>query len=153
MKYILLIFFCFTFFKVSAQKNVNNIDSVYYLLDTTSTPIRERMWDVGIESRYKYFTIKCPCLKYGNEPTFIYNINDPGEKRTESYILKLNTVSLSKLIDLAKKTTDLTAHTLYIFYLVEKNSNSEYSIHKTRLLTPRKPQVSIDYEDIPNKEK
>lgn len=149
MRYFLIIFFCFSLCKASAQKAVSNIDTVYYLLDTASTPSRDRMWDIGVESSYKFFTIKCPCLKYNSEPTFIYNLKEPGQKISNNSVSKFNTVGLSSLIAFAKKTTDLTAQTLYIFYLIEKNNTNEYTIHKMRLLAPRKRAASIDYENIP----
>lgn len=150
MKYILSILLCCTFLTASAQKTVKNIDTIYYLLDTANTSLKDRMWDIGIESKYKYYTIKCPCLNYGNEPTFVYDVKNQGEKHDNDFVLNLRTISLSMLIDLAKKATDMTAQTLYIFYLIEKN-NSEYRIRKVRLLTPRKHDASIDYENVPEK--
>lgn len=148
MKYFLIIFLCFTLSKASAQKAAGNIDTVYYLLDTAGTSLKDRMWDIDVESQYKYFTIKCPCLKYNSEPTFIYNLKEPGKKIDSKLISKFSTVSLSSLIDLAKKTTDQTAQTLYIFYIIEKDNSNDYTAHKTRLVTPRKRQASIDYENI-----
>lgn len=132
----------------SAQKAVSNIDTVYYLLDTAKTPLKDRMWDIGVESRYKYYTIQCPCLKFNNSPTFVYNLKEGGTKISGDQIARFAFVSLPSLIERAKVTTDLTATTLYIFYIVEKNRENEYISHKMSLLTPRKPVTIIDYENI-----
>ncbi|PWK75299.1 hypothetical protein LX99_03792 [Mucilaginibacter oryzae] len=150
MKYLLIIFLCLNILGAYAQKRINNIDSIYYLVDTANTPLKDRMWDIGIESQYKYLTIKCPCLKFNIEPTFIYKLKDPGQKINDGYFSKLKIVSLAKLIELTKKTTDLTAQTLYIFYIIEKDANGGYIYHKTRLIQPRKKEVSIEYENIPS---
>jgi hypothetical protein len=151
MKYCFLVILCLSSYIGSAQKvRINNIDSIYYYMDTVNTPVKERMWDAGIESTYQYFTIKCPCLKYNAEPTFIYKINDPGQTISKNTFDNLNTVNLVKLISLAKQTTDMTATTLYIYFFIEKKVNSEYITHKVRLITPRKPEVLIDYEIIPS---
>ncbi|QEM13234.1 hypothetical protein [Mucilaginibacter rubeus] len=141
MKAILIICLCFTFFTTYAQKGVNNIDTVNYLLDTANTPLNDRMWDIGIESKYKYYTIKCPCLKFNNYPTFLFDVKEQGRKINKDQITKIKFISLGSLIDLAKTTTDLTAQTLYIFYIVEKTKREGYISHKVRLVTPRQPIV------------
>lgn len=148
MKYFFSIILFFSFFGAYAQKaRINNIDSIYYFVDTANTPIKERMMDIGIESTYQYFTILCPCLRYNAYPTFTYKRNDLGQTIDKTVFDKLITVSLTKLINLAKQTTDLTATTLYIYFFIEKKNNS-YAIHKTRLIQPRKPEVIQDYEKI-----
>jgi len=148
MKYFFTIILSFSLYTACAQKATNNIDSIYYFLDTANTPVKEQMWDVGIESKYKYFTIKCPCLKYNSEPTFVYDLKNIGQRIDRNSFDKINTKSLATLITLAKQTSDLTAETLYVYFLIEKSGNN-YDIHKVRLLTPRKRETSIDYENIP----
>jgi len=148
MKYFLIVILWLNIYSASAQKVANNIDTVYYLLDTTNTTPKDRMWDVGIESQYKYFTVKCPCLKYNSEPTFVYNLKDSGQSVSNASLSKIRMVSLPTLIDFAKKTTDLTAQTLCVFYIVEIGKDHEYIVHKTRLLTPRKREASVDFENV-----
>jgi len=144
---IILMLFCAAY-SASAQKAISNIDTVYYLLDTTKTPLKDRMWDIGIEERYKYYTIQCPCLKFNNSPTFVYNLKEGGTKMSGDQIARLSFVSLSSLIERAKAATDLTATTLYIFYIIEKNAENEYISHKMSLLPPRQPVKYIDYDNI-----
>jgi hypothetical protein len=149
MKYYFSIILCISFYTARAQKaRINNIDSIYYFVDTAKIPIKERMMDIGIESTYQYFTIMCPCLKYNTNPTFIYKIKDSGQTIDKAAFDKLNTVTLIKLINLAKQTADLTATTLYIYFFIEKNNDDKYIIHKTKLVTPRKPEIIQDYENI-----
>jgi hypothetical protein len=149
MKYFFSIILSIGFYTAFAQKaRINSIDSIYYFVDTIKTPAKERILEIGIESPYQYFTIKCPCLKYNAEPTFVYKLTDSGGKIDKSAFDKLNTVSLVKLINLAKQTADLTATTLYIYFFVEKKSNNEFVIHKARLVMPRKPEVIIDYQKV-----
>ena len=132
---------CFSFYTANAQKAaINNIDSIYYFIDTAKTPINDRMWDIGIESSYQYFSIKCQCLKYGAEPIFVYKTKDPGQTIDKKAFRNLETVSLLKLINLAKQTADLTATTLYIYFFIEKKNKKDYTIHKVRLIIPQKPR-------------
>jgi len=150
MKYRLSIILCFCCYIACAQKTVsNNIDSIYYLIDASKTPVKERMLDIGVESTYQYFTIKCPCLKYNAEPTFVYKIKDAGQTINRDDFDKLKTVSLRTLINLAKQTVDLTATTLYVYFFIEKKEDDIYIVHKVRLITPRKREVIMDYETIP----
>ncbi|GGB27640.1 MULTISPECIES: hypothetical protein [Mucilaginibacter] len=142
-----LILFCVAL-SASAQKAVSNIDTIYYLLDTANTPVKDRMWDIGVESQYKYYAIQCPCLKFNNYPTFVFNVKDPGRKISGDQITAFNFVSLSSLIERAKKTSDLTAQTLYVFYIVEKSDANEYVSHKIRLLPTRQQVTTIDKENI-----
>lgn len=149
MKYCLAIILCFGFYKSSAQKAISNIDSVYYLADTTKTPFKDRMLDVGVESDFKYFTLKCPCLKYNAEPTFIYKIKDTGQQIDGNAFKMIKTRSLPTLISLAKQTSDLTTTVLHVYFFIERNEENSYIIHKVRLLTPKKPSMVIDYQNIP----
>jgi hypothetical protein len=149
MKYCFSIILCLNFYAAFAQKAVvHNIDSVYYLIDTANSSVKDRMWDIGVESTSKYFTIECPCLKYNAKPTFIYRIKEPAQIINKNAFEKLNIRSLAMLINYAKQTTDLTATELYIYFFIEKNNDNEYVMHKVRLMAPRKQQVIIDYENI-----
>jgi len=64
-----LILLCLSFCKTYAQ-NSGKKDTIYYLLDTLSTPPLERMIKTEASKDIKFYTIKCPCLKDNVEPAF-----------------------------------------------------------------------------------
>lgn len=135
-KTCLIVALCFSFMITRAQKVVNNMDSVYYYVDAASTPVKDRMWEVGTESKVKYFAIKCPCLKDNAWPNFIYRLSDQGEKIDKNQFGKINMRDLPTLIRLAKEDNNLTATTLHIYFFIEKSNDNEYIVHKTKLYIP-----------------
>jgi hypothetical protein len=133
-----------------AQKaSSNNIDTVYYFIDTAGTPLKDRMWEVGIESNIKYFTSRCPCLKNNQGITFFYRLKNSGKKIDKNAFNNINTIDLASLLSFGKKATDLTATTLYVYFFIEKNSDKEFVIHEAKIYRPREGMKIIDYENIP----
>jgi len=125
---------------VHAQK----IDSVYYLLDTAKTPIRDRMWEIGIEVPFKYYTVLCPCLKYNNQLTFAHKIGETGKMYKNINLMRLTT--LPDLISKAKKHVD-NGFNGYTFFLIE-HSGKSYVVYKVGIVPPKDNKPSIDYENI-----
>lgn len=68
----------------TAQNRIRPIDTIYYLVDTTQVPIKDRMMITGTEKFYdsyrnseytiKYFRFKLKILPYGYYPTFTYRL-------------------------------------------------------------------------------
>src|SRR5580704_19166651 len=96
-KFTLLFLFLYSF-NAFAQ-NLRKIDSVYYLVDTTKTSLNDRMWDIGFEGKFKYYTILCPCLQNDRQPTFFYRVNFEGQIIAHEIDLKpMRSISLADLI-------------------------------------------------------
>src|ERR1700749_3113708 len=74
LEYYFSIILCFSFYATHAQKViVNDTRALYYLVDTAKTSVGDRMWNINTgDSMFKYYTIKCPCLRNDGEPTFYY---------------------------------------------------------------------------------
>ena len=140
-KYIMFLVLIFSFLKTNAQETIKR-DTIYYLLDTTQTPKKDRMWDIFVESKIKCFIIKCPCLQYNSNPTFTYKITDAINIISKKEIKDINTVDISTLIEIAKGNLG-KLHTYPVIIFIEKH-NKSYIIHKVRLQTPIKPIVIID---------
>jgi len=137
-KYALCVFLSTLLLKVCAQQN-KKIDSIYYLVDTLNTPVSDRMWDIQIENvaMCKLFTIRCPCLKNGGSPTFLYSIEhiDNGVIIKKSDLSKIARISLSDLITEAKKIDDNHQRYDYKFFFIEPDGR-KYIIHNVNFENP-----------------
>lgn len=142
MKKIALIILILGSYRSYAQHAVN-MNAIYYLIDTTHTLINDRMWDIHEEApSIKTYTIKCPCLQYNNEPTFIYNIGQTETRTiTRTDVRSVKLIPLYDLILKAKEATNVNFKGHYEFYLIEPYGKG-YIIHKVRLLPALKPQTS-----------
>ena len=111
-----------------------------------------QMWDIHDEyPSLKMYTIKCPCLKYDQEPSFVYDDtgDNKGIKINEKQLKALKPVSLAALILKAKQFTSADFKGKYAIFLVEP-AGSSYIFHQVRLLNPTKPRENtVDYENIP----
>ena len=58
-----------------AQK-LKKPDTIYYFVDILHTPVADRMINIEHSHDYAWYTIKCPCLKYGNMPLFRSNVTN-----------------------------------------------------------------------------
>lgn len=133
------IFLFFTLYSLTSLcQTGDKKNSIYYLIDTTRTPIKDRMWDIHTEyPSIKTYNIKCPCLQYDSEPMFIYNI-----AQAESIIITKTTLKTIKLISLpelilyAKTYANPDLREAYEFYFIEPNGK-KYIIHKVRLIKPK----------------
>jgi len=128
-------------------------DSVYYLIDTARTPRNDRLWDIHEEyPTIMLYTIKCPCLAFGNRPTFVDNLElktDEMISTEEFKAIKLTT--MASLIEKAKRASiDQKARNNCSFFIIERRGGN-YVVHKVRLLNPTKPaQTNIDYMTVPS---
>jgi len=144
-----LVFLFFCSLSATAQKRPG-IDSIYYLIDTAKVPANARMWDIYEEyPSFKVYVIKCPCLQYDKEPSFIYDINKiKGQTISKKELKDFKFINLVALILKVKQFTERGFKGEYAIFLVEP-TGKKYILHQVRLLKPTKSrEVSIDYENI-----
>jgi hypothetical protein len=149
MKKLFFIIVFLNTFTAFSQKS-SKIDSTYYLIDTAKIPANARMWEIHEEyTSFKEFVIQCPCLRYNQQPSFIYDEKAPTSGLISKKELdKLKLVNLTTLIAKAKKFTDMGYTGKYFIGFIEPRGK-EYIFHEVRLLNPVKPRnPSIDYENI-----
>jgi len=150
MKYYFLIILCFSLYVSRAQKStINNNNSLYYFIDTVSTPVKDGMWQIGIEGPFKYYSVKCPCLEYNQQPTFLYNyIKSPeGKVISKDELRRLKFISLPNLITLVKNVDYKGFKNKYAIFFIEPLGKG-FSCKRVFFSPPRKPQINIDYEII-----
>jgi len=141
-----ILFFCAV---TGAAYAGGKIDSVYYLLDTTKTPVNDRMWDIHEENPIlKFYVINCNCIRYDYEPSFVYDISSTKcEIINKKRLRAIKLVSLSKLIEQAKEfLTDRTQGSRQSFFLIEP-AGKKYAIHQVRVL-PYKTGKIVDFENV-----
>lgn len=142
MCYKKLIFFLFIFSSTrSIGQSGQKIDSVYYLLDTTKTPFRERMWRIYNESGVtnKYYEIQCPCLHNNGKPTFIYAGEINPRFISKSYLQTIKLSDLPELIIKAKQFLDSNKNN-DAFFFVEPLKKG-YIINRLIPFNPLTPPV------------
>jgi len=144
---LFVFFFLIAGLHSKAQINKPVKDSIYYQLDTAKTPLKDRMWEIGEEGMFKYYTYQCNCLKFGSPPTLIYNLNNPYETLTKSEFKRKRLISLVALVKLLSENEGYSFNHKHILYIMEP-LNKQMVMHQVRLIAPRKSEPSIDYEII-----
>lgn len=136
----LLFFVLFNAKNATAQKEKKQKDTVYYLLDTTSVPINDRMFEISEEAGKKVYVLQCRCYPWEMNPVFFSRPHKDGDTRYISTIdfQRLKKITLVRLIDIAfeygKDKIDKTD-----FYFIEP-SEDKFKVMKTYLLQSRKPR-------------
>lgn len=140
MKKLILLFFIFISIDSIAQNGLK-VDSIYYLLDTTKTPVRERIWHTYYEKGVtdKYYEIECPCLHNNGKPTFMYAGEINPRFISKDYLKIIKLVGLPDLIIRAKQFLDSNKNN-NAFFFVEPLKKG-YIIHRLILLNPLAPPV------------
>lgn len=134
-------------FNLKAQVKTPVRDTIYYFLDTAKIPVNDRIWDIGEEGPFKYYTFQCECLKYNSAPTFIYNLDKQGELINSAEMKKKHFISTVNLLKLIKENDGESFNHKHIAYFIEP-FKKRYIKHIVRLIAPRKREPSIDYEII-----
>jgi hypothetical protein len=142
LSFFILLFCSFNTFAQTPKK-----DTIYYLIDTTKTPVKDRMWEIGEEGPLKYYSFRCACLKYNLSPTFIYNLKNEGKFISMHDLKSINLITLAKLIDFSRENLGDSFNNKHIAYFIEPNGK-EFVMHKVRLIQPRKREPTIDSEII-----
>jgi hypothetical protein len=106
------------------------------------------MWNISLESPFKYYILRCPCLQYDNEPTFLYRVDlNKGQVIKKENLKSIKFSKLSDLIIDARKYSDVNSKGKFAFFFIEPDKR-DFICHKIGLLHPRKKNISIDYEVI-----
>jgi hypothetical protein len=144
---IILLLACVVLIKSTSAQKSQKTDSIYYLIDTTTTLKNDRMWDVHEESpALKFYEIKCSCLKYNSRPTFGYDLDrNKGTIISKKDLLAIKLISLPDMITASKKNTDGGFKGKYKFFIIEP-LNKKYIVHEVKMFGPFKPEIFIDYE-------
>jgi len=136
MRYCLTIILSLWAFSCFAQRHYKE-DTIYYLIDTAKTPVKERMWDISADNIYKYYTIQCPCLKYDGKPTFFYDIEgkDSGTLIRKKKLKAIKLVNLSFLILKSKQIENNDYRNDYHIFLIEPKEKI-YVMHEVSFVNP-----------------
>jgi hypothetical protein len=138
MRYYFTIILCFSFYATYAQKAaINNIDSIYYLIDTTKTPVNDRMWKITMNGTFRQYTIQCPCLINNGKPQFFYDIanKDTGVYISQKELKALKLIHLSALILKAKQIESNENKHDYALFLIEAKGK-KYFMHEASFINP-----------------
>lgn len=137
----LLIALIFGALSAKAQ-GVAKADSAFYLLDTTKTPVSDRMWHTYFEGLVKFYelTIYSSCTPLLDRPTFAYStkwqksevIDDAGFKSIKKSSLSELLLHLKRFAEQDKETKAELKKVFYL-YVIEPHSKG-YAIVKTQLV-------------------
>jgi hypothetical protein len=117
-------------------QNESTTNPVYYLLDTSKTPISERIWHIDNDGPWKYYTIQCHCLQYNAEPTFAYDTRkDISRIISKKELKSITLINISDLIDSVKKNLENGRKEAYTLFLIEPYKK-KYVSHKLNLVHP-----------------
>lgn len=141
MKY-LITFATFALLLFSLQKVKAQIkrDTIYYLLDTTKVPIKDRMFISESEGSFKGYVLRCKCFPFGYSIFFYYKIGSKKEKEINlKEFSKLKTVSVTQLMDLAIESLAPANKNKYQFIIAEPEG-SNIRLTDMMLWIPTKPR-------------
>ncbi len=131
-----------------AQKNTNR-DTVYYLVDTTAVPVKDRMFDIGVEGYFHYYRLMCQCYPWQLNPTFTYVVKRKGVSMSKQEVEKTQFITLQKLIDIAVQY-GISKVEKTVFYFIEPSDNA-FIKHEVYLMPPRKPEILYDIQSVGKK--
>jgi len=133
--FIFLIFF--SPFSLLAQ-NIHKADTVYFLIDTLNTPLKERLWTIGIENPIYYYNLHCNCYTENSNPTFGYNVKLSQNERiiTKEELLNIKTIDTKQLIDIITQY-GLNKQRNHVFYFIEPRTG-KYVLNEVVLPEYRK---------------
>jgi hypothetical protein len=137
MKNLFLVALVFGVLSVNAQSKV---DSAFYLLDTTKTPVSDRLWHTYSEGAINFYelTVYSYCSPLSDMPTFAYS-----SKRQKAWVdnTGFNLITKSSLSELLlhlkrfaeeDKETKAELKKAFYLYVIEPQSKG-YTIVKTQL--------------------
>lgn len=133
---------------VYAQKNTKR-DTVYYLVDTTAVPVKDRMFDIGLEGYIHYYRLMCQCYPWQLNPVFSYVVKRKGTNMSKQEVEKTQFITLQKLIDIAVQY-GISKVEKKVFYFIEP-SNNAFIKHEVYLMPPRKPEILYDIQSVGKK--
>lgn len=147
MRTIIICLLLLTFVNVNfadAQNKKIKQDTVYYFIDTTSVPIKDKMIREEIEEPFKLFVLLCRCYPGGTNPAFssFMTKTDNAKYISIKDFHRLKTISLAELINITVEYAKDGINKHSFFFIEPKRD--EMKITKVYLIAPRKPQESLD---------
>ncbi|MBB6502811.1 hypothetical protein [Pedobacter cryoconitis] len=142
MKYIIIFllgFVCLTIQKVKAQSEKVKKDTVYYHLDTTAIPIKDRMFAIDEEAGTVSYVLLCKCYPWETDLRFFYTKGKNTKSISKEEFSKIKTISITQLIEIAVKYAKdrIDRHTF--FFILPNGKNMK--VTKAYLSDPRKPRA------------
>jgi hypothetical protein len=136
MKNILFVVLLLCSIDVLGQKKQNfRPDTVYYLADTSKTPVKDRMLNINTEvysrqgklDTIQAFRIICNCLPFGYYPTFTRHLSQKRRLMTRKELEKIKLVSLPDLLSLVLKNYDHDFSSKHSVIIIEATKNEYFS--------------------------
>lgn len=127
----------------TAQNKKEKIDTIYYLLDTASIPVKNRLFRFENESHYALYTLQCRCYPHGKDIPFFYDRDRPNTKKINmADFRKIRTVSITELIDTVVNGLPSAGWNKYIFVFIEPDGANMKLTYMglARPFNPRKVQ-------------
>jgi hypothetical protein len=137
IKYLLIIMTLFLYNIARAQRPT---DTLNYLVDTAKTPLRDRMFNIGLEGDYYAYQLACKCLTWQNDAVFTYRVDQKGTVVSPNDLKKMNLSNLTRLIYVATEF-GIYRRDKTVFNFIEKIGD-QYIKHRVYLLEPRKNEIA-----------
>lgn len=118
-KLILLLLLTALCYKADAQKKPA---VVYYLIDTATVPVADRMFSINTNGKTYQYTLNCSCLMpWLTDALFTRFVDDKGVMLSQTQVNRLKLLTLRQLIDIVVKYS-VVRKKENIFYFVEKRA-------------------------------
>lgn len=104
-------------------------DTIYYLLDTLSTPVRDRIITVEEDGFSKFLNINCHCMKDYEIPVFRYEVKH-GIPLKRKVFKSLNLLTLVRLMELTRAVTSVDFKIRHVLYIIEPKGK-DYVVYRS----------------------
>ncbi len=108
-------------------------DTIYYLLDTLNTPVKDRLITVEKDGSDTFVRINCHCMKNYEIPVFVFN-SKYGIPLQRKVFKSLNTLTLIRLMELARAVTSIDFQIHHVFYIIEPKGK-DYVMYQSNSLS------------------
>ncbi|WP_462266827.1 hypothetical protein [Mucilaginibacter sp.] len=98
MKKLLVLILCWLCYHVALAQPPAKGRTLYYLMDTASTPQPDRMWAFSEDLPLQYYVLAYPCLDDGDKPHLGIDTRKPAGIITAKQLHELQLLSLPQLI-------------------------------------------------------
>ncbi len=130
MKIKLILLTCIVFvLYVNKATARSKEDTIYYLLDTVSTPVRDRIVTTDIDGNYKFVRINCHCMKNYETPVFSFNVKQ-GIPLKRKVFKSLNLLTLVRLMELTRAVNSVDFKIRHVLYIIEPKGK-DYVIYRS----------------------
>ncbi|WDF56706.1 hypothetical protein [Mucilaginibacter sp. KACC 22063] len=136
-KAIIIFIVLLTIEKMVFAQNHTQKDTVYYLLDTTKTNIKDRMFLHGQEGRSYSYRLFCECAAFHQDAIFTRRASAKGDTLTKEQVNKLPLITLRQFIHIAVQYGIDRIDRKEVFIITPyKDKFLAHQIYQTILLPP-----------------